>query len=334
MKAIMLVEPGKLEVINIPEPVCPENGMLVKIAFCAICSTDVYMFRRGHRALKYPVVPGHEISGTVIKVSHESNEFKVGDRVVVGPGINCGACQYCLSARENLCPEIKILGFNHPGGMAEYLAVPARMIDAGWIRKIPDNVTLEEATLAEPLACCINGIEKLDIARRSKVLIIGGGPIGCLFAWLLRGDNCKQVIIAEKDPRRRSMVEELRAAHETIDDLKEIDTFDVLILACRYFPDAKWLSTGLAKEGQILLFSGTEEEFLNTSWIRLVHYNEWKVFGAYGCRPSQLEKALVLMKEGLVPARKLIDNCFSPEDINEAFGLVESNNCLKVLIKF
>ena len=335
MKAVILKRPGVVEVADVDKPECPHGGALVKVMVCAVCSTDVSMCKKGHPALSYPVIPGHEIAGTVVEASPSVSDLKAGDRVVVGPGINCGNCRFCRDGLENLCASIKIVGFNHPGGMAEYIALPRKMIAGRWIKKIPRELDAEEAALSEPLACCINGIEKLEIDESSRVLIIGGGPVGCILGWLCKEKGAARVTIAEKDGKRRQRVRDLNSAHEVITDITESDSFDVLIPACRHLPDTDILDLKLEKGGQLLLFSGTSGEsrpFFDL--IKLVHYREWTVMGAYGCRPAQIEEALHLIGSGTIPVGRLIDCRVEIDQVYETFKLVERRECLKAVILF
>ncbi len=335
MKAVIFEKPGVMKVKNVDKPVCPEGGMLVKVSTCAICSTDVHMHTKGHRALKYPVIPGHEIAGTVAEISSQCGVFEVGDRVVVGPGVSCGACRFCLSGRENLCDNIRIIGFNHPGGMAEYIAVPREMIKAEWVVRIPADMSLEVAALSEPVACCINGLEKIEIERSQRIFIVGGGPIGCLLSWLSKSSGAREIVIAEKNSWRRSRVKELGVADIVVEDMNDIDSFDVIILACRVFPKSELLNEKLEKGGQILFFSGVAEDLFDSfSWIPSVHYKEWKVAGAYGCRPDQIKKAVELLHNGVIPVEHLIDARYSLDTVDEAFEIIKRKACLKAVITF
>ncbi len=335
MKAVLLKEPGSMEVVDLDDPSCPPGGMVVKVGACAICSSDVHMFKKGHQALKYPVILGHEIAGTVVHVSSSGCLFKVGDRVVVGPGISCGTCDFCLEKKENLCSSVRILGFNHPGGMAQYVAVTARMIGGNWIKKIPGNITFEDAALAEPLACCINGLDKLRVGKKSKVLIIGGGPMGCLMGWLCKERGAGDVMVAEKLSDRRKRLRSLGAADRVFKDVEESESFNILVLASRFFPRSEVLNEKLQKGGQVLLFSGIAGESVDFSpLISSIHYKEWSVIGAYGCRPAQIETALRLISSGRIPAGKLIDCTVDLDNVFEAFGMVDRKGCLKAVVLF
>ncbi len=333
MLAAVLEKPGTLSIVDIPDPQCPENGMLVAVEYCAVCSSDLKMFKSGHRALRYPVVLGHEIVGRVIKVHGSKGDFKVGEYVVVGPGVSCCTCEFCLSGRANLCRKVEILGFNRDGGLAEVVAIESKMLDGGWIKRIPKDLDLKLSTLVEPLACCINGHEKVRINNGSKVLIIGGGPIGCMHGWLCQMKGAARVIILETNATRKEQVKELDVADEVYETLPLGEAFNVLILACSYFPDPGFLDKRLEPGSQILLFSGMDNKYLSSfSWGNLIHYREWCLMGAYGCRPDQLGQALYLINQGEINVGKLLGCTYSLSETLRALKDLEEKKILKAVI--
>jgi len=334
MKAVVLEKPGVVKVAEFPVPDCPDGGMLVRVDCCALCSSDLRMVKYGHRVLRYPVILGHEICGTVIENRQENGEIEPGDRIVVAPGISCGTCRYCREGKENLCPDIEILGFNHPGGLTEVLAVPGQMIQTGWVAKIPGKADPMECCLAEPLGCCLNGYEKLRIKAEDKVLIIGGGSIGCIHAWLCKLKGARRVYIVEKDSRRHGQLEQLGVSGLCSCEEDVRDSFDILILACRYFPGPEFLKNRIAPGAKILFFSGVDENCLSTfAWGNLIHYREWQILGAYGCKPRQIKEAIRLICHEIVPVRKLIGARYSLKEIHTALKTMEELRVMKVVIK-
>ncbi len=169
--------PGVLDVDDVDDPILPKGGVLLKVLACAVCGTDIKMLEAGHRDLTYPRIPGHEVTAEVLDT--DSAMVRKGDRVQVWPGESCGSCAQCRSGNDHLCPKVKIMGFNSDGGMAEMIAVadPSRLVPIG-------NADPVMLTLDEPLACCINAQEKLRVGDGDSVLILGGGPMGCLSAFL------------------------------------------------------------------------------------------------------------------------------------------------------
>ncbi|NIQ90782.1 MAG: alcohol dehydrogenase catalytic domain-containing protein, partial [Deltaproteobacteria bacterium] len=208
MKAAVLEKPGHLSVRELPDPSCPPGGVVVKVLASQVCSTDLHMWQRGHPALHCPRILGHEIGGVVAEVAQEVEGVKIGDKVQIYPGISCGTCQFCRQGRENLCASIKILGFSMDGGFAQYLALPEKAIKNSCLNPVTHPLSAAEAAMAEPLACCLNGLEKVALKEGETVLILGAGPIGCLFAMASRHHGSGSVIVVEKDSNRIHQAQE------------------------------------------------------------------------------------------------------------------------------
>ena len=205
MKAAVLKSPGILQLEDLPRPECPPGGALLKIEACAVCGTDVKMLQQGHRDLAYPRVLGHEIAGRIVEIDQDCG-LKEGDLCQVWPGIACGSCGPCLRGADNRCRSMKIMGFNCDGGFAEYMALPAQSLIRG-ANLLPENFDPALASLAEPLACCINGQELTRVSEGDVVLIYGAGPIGALHALLAELRGAALVIVAEKLPGRIRAIE-------------------------------------------------------------------------------------------------------------------------------
>ena len=161
MKAAVLKKPGILRLIEIADLDCSKGGVRIKVMACGICSSDVKMVTGGHRALIYPRIPGHEISGIIDQ--SRTKHFREGDRVQVAPGLRCTTCFQCQKGADNQCKYREILGFTRDGGFAEYMTVPVTGPIIGSLTHLPKNISYAAATLAEPLACCINAQEKIRI---------------------------------------------------------------------------------------------------------------------------------------------------------------------------
>ncbi|HWQ19963.1 MAG TPA: alcohol dehydrogenase catalytic domain-containing protein, partial [Methanotrichaceae archaeon] len=185
MKAAVMSAPGVLELKDLPDLECPKGGAIIEVEACAICGTDVKMLQSGHRDLTYPRILGHEIVGRIVESDSPGMGFSDGDLVQVWPGIACGRCRPCQRGFDSQCRSMKILGFNFDGGFAEMMALPAESISRG-LTLLDGGIDPALLALAEPLACCINAQELARVSQGDTVLIIGGGPTGCLHALLAR----------------------------------------------------------------------------------------------------------------------------------------------------
>ena len=179
MKAIQFYAPEDIRYEEVPIQEPKKGEVLVKIMAALTCGTDVKTFRRGHPVLikSVPSGFGHEFSGIVAKLGKGVTNFKVGDRVVAANSAPCGECFFCKKGQYNLCENLQFLN----GAYAEYITVPARIVEKNMI-KIPDDLSFEESAFTEPLANVVHGAERTDIKVGQSVGIIGIGPIGLMFA--------------------------------------------------------------------------------------------------------------------------------------------------------
>ena len=174
MKAIKLDTPWKVACVDIEKPVPGEGEALIRIVTAGICGSDIGAFRGTNGLVTYPRVIGHELAGVVEKIPEPNkNGIKVGDRVVVDPYIYCKDCYPCKIGRTNCCTSLKVLGVHVDGGMAEYFTHPADLLV-----KLPEDMTWEEAAMAEPLTISLHGVHRGGFHKDEYCAIIGAGPIG------------------------------------------------------------------------------------------------------------------------------------------------------------
>ncbi len=343
MKAAVLEEPGKLAIKELPDPVCPPGGVVVKVMASNVCSTDLHMWERGHPALRFPRILGHEIAGVVAEVSREVEGFRVGDEVQVYPGISCGDCGFCRQGRENLCGSVKILGFSLDGGFAQYLSLPKKAVDNRCLNPIGHPLSFAEAALAEPIACCLNGVEKIALRPDETVLILGAGPIGSLFAMVSRYLGAGKVILVEKDPARRTSASKAMADAildpnkvEVVEAVKELtgDMGAAVVVACfREAPLEYPLLKLAAPAGRVLMFSGiSENRGVVPTDLNLVHYRELALVGAYGCTSTQCKRALEFLATG-VKADWLISQRVDLNGLEESFSALSSKEAMKICVE-
>jgi L-iditol 2-dehydrogenase len=341
MMAAVLEAPGRMKLLEVEDPVCPEGGLILKVEACSICSTDVKMLRAGQRDLVYPRILGHEIAGVV----WERDGFgpEVGERVQIYPGVFCGRCPACRQGAEKICEQVWIFGFNLDGGFAEYLLVPKESVRNGGVFPVPDGVKIELAALAEPLACCINAQERVGVGEGDSVLIYGAGPAGTLHAMLARERGASTVATAEPlearvDLARRSgadlivnsMREKLR---ERIAEATDGRGFDVIILASRDAAVDDGLLSHLAPRGRISLFSGLPPHLASPKLdLNRLHYREQMIVGSYGCTPSQNGKALELITSGSIDVGLLITERVSLGEIWRGMEHAERREGLKAVV--
>jgi 2-desacetyl-2-hydroxyethyl bacteriochlorophyllide A dehydrogenase len=197
MRAAVLTRPGSIALVDLEDPSCAEEEVVIRVATCGVCGTDRSIFRGEHPA-RVPVVLGHEYSGVVVEVGGAVSGLVVGDRVAVDPNVVDGTCWFCARGESHLCEGLAPLGISRHGGFAELSALPAASA-----RKLPEGVSLEAGSLVEPLACCVHGIDQAAICAGDTVVVLGAGPIGCLLIQLARHTGASTILAGEPDDVRR-----------------------------------------------------------------------------------------------------------------------------------
>jgi len=179
-------------------PIRPDE-VLLKIAVCGVCGTDVRIVD-GQSHATPPVVLGHEYCGHVVEKGDKVTDLAVGDFVAIDPNIFCGQCQFCRQGKVNLCENLRALGVDIDGGFAEYCLAPA-----GQCFRLPKAMNPIQAALLEPLSCALYGFQKAAIQPGENVVIVGGGMIGILMLKLARLTPACQIIVIEPDVKRRDL---------------------------------------------------------------------------------------------------------------------------------
>ncbi len=208
MKSAVFYGKHNMKVTDMPMPKMGEKDVLIKIMACGVCGTDVHIYEgdKGCADCTPPTILGHEFSGIVEQVGTAVNHIKVGDRVCVDPNDICGECDYCRSGIGHFCEQMNGIGTTRDGGFAQYASVPAKQV-----YKIADTTTFEQAAMAEPVACCLHGIDMCNIIPASVVLVIGGGMIGLIMLQLAKLAGAHQVILLEPVESKREVAKKLGA---------------------------------------------------------------------------------------------------------------------------
>jgi L-iditol 2-dehydrogenase len=344
MQAAILYAPNDLRIEERPMLEISPEEMRIRVAACAICGSDVRTFRFGAGNITEPVTMGHETAGVIVDVGAAVAGFSAGQRVTVAPAVPCGECPYCRRGIQTMCDNLRSIGYQFHGGFAEYMVVPSSAIKAGCVNVIPDDLSFEEATLAEPLACVINGQELLNVDVADTVAILGAGPVGCMHANLAKIRGARQVILADIQPRRLELAQGF-GADVLIDSKKEAlrervlqETegagASVVIVAAPSGAAQEESLTLAAKHGRVSFFGGLPKSnpFISFN-SNLVHYKELFVMGAYGSAPRHNVAALELLAAGKIHAKNLIGLLVPLERIQEGMEAVAEGRVLKAIVR-
>lgn len=208
MKSAVFYGKHDLRIEDLQKPEPGDREVLIKVMACGVCGTDVHIYEGDQGAADCPpeTVLGHEFSGIVEAVGAQVTKFKAGDRVCVDPNVLCGECYYCKNGIGHFCEEMIGIGTTCNGGFSGYCAVPQSQV-----YKIGDETTFEEAAMAEPVACCLHGIDMCNIKPGSNVLVIGGGMIGLIMLQLARLNGAASIVLLEPVVQKRKMAVRLGA---------------------------------------------------------------------------------------------------------------------------
>lgn len=192
-------------------PALAARDVLVEVALCGVCGTDVHIVDGEYPLVKPPRVLGHEFSGTVRGVGTGVTTVQPGDRVAVDPTVSCGGCFYCREGLPLMCDN----RVSHHGGLGEFVVLPEQTV-----YPLPASVSLEVAALAEPLSCCLHTIDRAGIKPGDKVGVVGAGTIGLMLLQLARRAGATRILVSEPSPAKREMAQRL-GADVVVDPLHE-----------------------------------------------------------------------------------------------------------------
>ena len=334
MEAVVYVAPGELALAERPIPQPKEGEVLVEVAAVGICGSDLLIWGGGLARVRPPVVLGHEFSG-VVADTNGCTGFADGERVVVEPLLNCGECDPCRSGNYNVCVRLGLIGIDVDGAAAPYVVVAADRL-----HRLPDQLSLRDAALAEPSAVALHMVRRSGVQATDTVLIVGGGPIGALVACICRAQGVQHLVVSEPNPSRRHLLDDLgfttfdpgaQSTQELLDELTG-DGFDVSFELTGVGP-ALTTAVELTRVHGTILLGGLPHAPVAVPIASAV-MKELTLRGARVYRSDDMRDAVQLLADGAIPAARLITREVSiAEGIAGAFErLRDSRDDMKILI--
>jgi L-iditol 2-dehydrogenase len=345
VRAATYYAPGDIRLEQIAEPDVAPGEIKLRVRACSTCGTDVKISRSGHPNMTPPQVMGHEIAGEIVDIGAGVDGWAVGDRVQVIAAIPDGTCPDCLAGHQAICPNQLSMGYQFPGGFADFMIVPREVLAVDGVTRIPENLTFAEASLAEPLACVLNGQELARVGEGDTVVVIGSGPIGCLHVRLARARGAARVILIDLNPDRLAAAAalvhpDLTVATETQEPVAAVLAAtggrgaDVVITAAASGAAQEQGLRMLARRGRLSLFGGLAKDAPDiTVDANLVHYRELTLVGVNGSTPAHNKRALELIASGAVPVADLITHRLPLDDVLDAIEIVARGEAIKVTIE-
>jgi threonine dehydrogenase-like Zn-dependent dehydrogenase len=294
MAALVYEGPHQMFLRDVPVPGFQSDEVLIRVAYSGICGSELSGYEGKNSLRKPPLIMGHEFSGTIDQIGDQAAlrrpELTVGLPVTANPLVTCGGCDYCISGRQSLCSQRKLLSAALPGSNAEYVVVPA---DAVFL--LPDGMSMMDAALAEPVACAIHTAELVRPRPGEKGLVLGAGPIGLFMLQALFDYGLKTIYCADLNPQRLEMAESLGAIPVQAADL--VHQVDVVVDAVGVLATRQASVTSVRSGGRIA-FVGLHEPDA-TLPIHDIVRREIVCFGSFAYTPLDFRYAL----EGLSAAR-------------------------------
>jgi L-iditol 2-dehydrogenase len=342
MKALLLSDYRRLEVVDLPRPEIAPDEVLVRVGACGICGSDVHGYDGSTGRRIPPLVMGHEAAGIIEASGRDAGHFKPGDRVTFDSTISCGECQYCRQGRINLCDNRQVLGvscgdYRRYGAFAEYVAVPGRIV-----YRLPDECPLEHAALIEAVSVAVHAVKLAAPKASDEVAVIGSGMIGLLIIQVLRDIGCRRIIAVDVDQGRLAVGKQLGAT-EVINAKSADSVAEVLAMISGRGVDASWEAVGTtatvqtaiqcARKGGAVTLVGNVSPNVEIP-LQAVVSRELKLYGS--CASSgEYPESIKLMARGAVDVQPLISAKIPLEEAPNMFERLYAREpgLMKVVVK-
>ena len=312
MKALLLSAYKKLEITDLPIPTPGPDELLVKVAACGICGSDVHGYDGSSGRRIPPIVMGHEAAGLVAGVGAGVEGFKEGERVTFDSTIYCGECAFCRGGEVNLCDNRQVLGvscgeYRRAGAFAEFVVLPARIA-----YHLPDNLSFAEAALLEAVSVALHAVSLVPVAQNSTALVVGAGTIGLLVQQGLKAAGCARVLVTDLDETRLVLskklgaTEVLRSESALVQQVLQLTGgtgVDVVIEAVGNTPAIRTSIDCVRKGGSIVLVGNITPEV--TIQLQKVVSRQIRLQGSCASA-GEYPRAIELMSQGTINVKPLI----------------------------
>jgi len=339
MRVAMWYSNRDVRVEEVPIPQIGFGELLVRVEACGICGSDVMEWYRLDRA---PLILGHEIGGQIEVVGEGVERYKKGDRVSAAHHVPCNTCHYCLNGHHTACDTLRQTNFD-PGGLAEYIRLPAFNVDRG-VFLLPDGVSYEEATFIEPLACVLRGQRLAHMQPGNSVLVIGSGIAGLLHVQLAHTLGAGRVIATDINDYRLEAAQRfgadaaINAEEDLPARLRQVNQGRLadLVIVCTGATSAIAQALKSVERGGVVLFFAPTDPGVTipVSINELFWRNDITLTTSYAGSPADYQAALEIIRAGTVPVRQMITHRLSLAEAGLGFQLVaDARDSIKVIIE-
>ena len=326
------------QVSEVPVPRLRGGELLVAMKACGLCGTDIEKMH-GEYTAAMPVL-GHEAVGVVTQVEGTVNGIKKGDRVFPHHHVPCGECYYCRKGNQTMCDHYKTSNLD-PGGFSEFIRVPTWNVSHGGVLKLPDGLDFEEASLIEPLACCMRAIDRCGVEPGDTVLVAGAGPVGMTHALLLASMKAK-VIVSDISKDRLEF-----ATHANVGavvDAGKVDVprevrqrsqnrgADLAIVASGSLRAIEQSLKSVRKGGKVCIFGVPPKGSVLQYDVSDPYNSEVSIFSSYAATDADTAKAAKLLASRKVDLGSLITHRFPIAEFGRAVETMAAGKSMKVVI--
>jgi len=330
MRAIVIAEPGRFSLTEVPDAVAGPRDVVVRVEAVGICGTDVHVLDGEFAPTQYPIIPGHETSGVVESVGSEVDEFVPGDRVSVDPSLFCGECAYCTAGRPNLCDDWDGSGVaKTDGSTAELVRSPVRNV-----HRLPDHADLALAALVEPLSCAIHGYDLLPRRMGEHYLVYGAGTMGLMMAQLAPRAGAASVTVVDRLETRLEAARQVGVESVALsaDDVSRPGGWDVVI-DCTGAPAAIEDGLGRVRRGGTFQQFGVAATDARASFSPFRVYNdEITMVGSMAVLHSYA-RAVEMFGAGALQAEAMVSHAFPLEGYGDAVEMFRAGSGRKLQIR-
>jgi L-iditol 2-dehydrogenase len=338
MRVAVYYNNSDVRIEETPVPEINAGELLVKVMASGICGSDVMEW---YRIKKAPIVLGHEIAGEVIETGSDVKKYKKGDRVFVSHHVPCNTCHYCLNGYHTACETLHKTNY-YPGGFSEYLRVPEINVDRG-VYVLPNEISYDEGTFIEPLACVLRGQRLAALKPGQTVLVIGSGISGLLHIELARALGAGRIFATDiseyrlREAERHGAYAAINAKENVVEHLLQLNDnrlADLVIVCAGALSAAAEAIRCVDRGGTVLFFAVPEPEVMVPVPMNSLWRNEIKLMTSYGAGPSDIETAINIIRNRRVNLNEMITHKLPFEDIGKGFRLVaDAKESIKVIIE-
>lgn len=338
MKAAIYKGIGLISVEEVDTPVIKEDEYLIKVLYSGICGTDIKTYKQGHRFFKPPCILGHEFSGVIVEVGSKLDKSMLNKKITCAPYVSCYSCNECDNELYELCYDKDGIS---SGTFAEYIIINSKVAKEGMV-VLDDNCDMKELSLAEPVACVLNSIEKMNFKPGQNALIMGAGPMGLIHAEILRKFGANKVFVSEYNKDRMQIAEKLGAItiNPQEQDIKEVIEKETNgrrvenIVVAIGVPAAVEEALKYATNGTTInIFGGLVGGSKITVDPNIIHYQEVRLVGSFGFSPKGFRMAAKLLLSKRISLAGIITNVMSIDEIEDAFKMSLNQEAIKVVIE-